>query len=823
MEYHEAANVLFELRQFRPKPGTASTRDLLAEIGDPHLEYPSVQIGGTNGKGSSARMLEAILREDGRSVGLYTSPHFDDLRERFRVNGRVIPKAAVIEFVDAVKSYITQRAATGDPVTFFEATTALALWHFGNEGVDIAVLEVGIGGQFDATCVVDPVASAVTNVSLEHTEILGETVREIARDKAHIAPRQTALITAAQGDALSAVRERVEELHDERDTGIPVAEQIRTVGTSEDDDITVAYVGRSNHVEATIHVSGGDWEIDTEIPLLGAFQATNAGIASALARELGVTESDTIATGLRSAHWPGRAEVMDDAPLVMLDGAHNPDACAQLATILEEFAFDRLLLVVGVMHEKDHTAMADALPIPDVVYPCRPATERAGDQAALATVFDEAGAGLVNPVAAVEEAVEAALVAANPNDCVLVTGSLFTVAEARQRWVRTSIPKRIRDRDDVERALTATDADLDVHARTQDAGFHRVVKTRVYPRQARWLEKEIRTLGGAGASTAQHETVEEPVDVLLLGTEAHFDALLEEMADAPEGIGALRKHIAPLIGPNHGTGGDLPWTDEPAIMGILNVTPDSFHDGGEYTGSSAAIIQADAMIDAGATIIDIGGESTRPGAEPVDTQTEIDRVVPIVEELVDRDVMVSVDTRKAAVAKAALEAGADMLNDVSGLDDPEMRFVAAEYDVPLVIMHSIDTPVVPERHTAYDDVVEDVIRELRERVLLAEKAGLDRDQIIVDPGIGFGKSAAESFELLGRAGELRGLGCPILIGHSHKSMFESIGQEAGERLPATVAGTAIATAAGADIIRVHDVPENVAAVRAVLSAGTREE
>lgn len=822
MEYHEAANFLFELRQFRPKPGTASTRDLLAQIDDPHLAYPAVQIGGTNGKGSTARMLEAILRTDGRSVGLYTSPHFDDLRERFRVDGRLIPKAAVVEFVEAVEGYITRRAADGDPVTFFEATTAMALWFFGREEVDIAVLEVGIGGQFDATCVVDPVASAVTNVSLEHTEILGETVQEIARDKAHVAPRDTALITAARGEALEAIRTRVAELHEERDTGLPPAEHVCTVGDG-GHDVSIDYEGRTNHVESAIALEGPDWTIETRIPLLGAFQATNAGIAAALARELDVDDVSTIAHGLRSAYWPGRAEVMNDAPLVMLDGAHNPDACEHLRTILDEFAYDRLLLVVGVMHEKDHTAMAAALPTPDVVYPCRPATERAGDQAALATVFDEAGAGTVTPVAPVEEAVEAALAEANPDDCVLVTGSLFTVAEARQRWVRASMPKRIRDRDDVRRALSAADADLDVHAGTVDAGVHRVLKTRVYPRQARWLEKELRTLGGAGASTAQHETVEEPVDLLLLGTEAHFASLLETMEDAPEGIGALRKHVAPLIGTNDTPDRAFPWAEEPAIMGILNVTPDSFHDGAQYETPNAAIARAEAMIEAGATIVDVGGESTRPGAEPVDDDTEIERVVPVIEALGDREVMLSVDTRKANVAEAALEAGADMLNDVSGLEDPEMRFVAAEYDVPLVVMHSIDAPVVPGRHTEYDDVVEDVIRDLRERVLLAEKAGLDREQIIVDPGVGFGKAPAESFELIGRAGELRGLGCPIMIGHSHKSMFDAIDRAAGERLSATVAGTAIATAAGADIIRVHDVPENVAAVRAVLAAGTREE
>jgi dihydropteroate synthase len=170
------------------------------------------------------------------------------------------------------------------------------------------------------------------------------------------------------------------------------------------------------------------------------------------------------------------------------------------------------------------------------------------------------------------------------------------------------------------------------------------------------------------------------------------------------------------------------------------------------------------------------------------------------------------------VARAALDAGADVLNDVSGLADPEMRLVAAEYDVPVVVMHSIETPVDPDTDVHYDDVVEDVVADLSERVLLAEKAGLDRSQILVDPGLGFGKSAAESFELLGRLDEFRALGCPILVGHSHKSMFDGAGVPAGNRGSATVAGSALAAARGADVIRVHDVAENVAAIRSVEAA-----
>lgn len=820
MEYYEAANALFELRQFRPKPGTASTRDVLAYLGDPHEGVEYVQVAGSNGKGSTARMTEAILREHGLTVGLYTSPHFDDVRERFRVNNRMIPKAAVTRFVELVGDYLTERAATGDPVTFFEATTAMGLWYFGREDVDVAVLEVGIGGQYDATCVVEPIASAVTSVSLEHTEILGDTIEEIARDKTHVAPRENPLVTGATGEALDAVIERCHELHEERGTDLDPANRVCTVGGAEA-DVHAQYLGRTNHAEARVTLTGADWSVDTRIPLLGRYQAHNAGMAASLARHVRPITTDEIARGLRAAAWPGRFEIMRTDPLVVLDGAHNPAASTALAAMVDEFDYRDLVLVFGAMHEKEHREMAAALSTADRVITCRPMRDRAADPVALANVFDNIGTPDTQTIRPVEAAVTRAIAEADDDDLVLVTGSLFTVAEARQRWARTNIPKRIMGTDDAETALRASSVNFDLAPTAVRGGVHRVIKTRLHQRQARWVEEEFRARGGTCARMGLAETIEEPVDVILMGTRAEFDALFEAMREAPDGLDILASDLAATVSDTADHHESFPWDDGPAIMGILNVTPDSFHDGGQYEGTMDAIEQATSMIEAGATIIDIGGESTRPGADPVDPVTERERIIPVIEAIAETDVAISVDTRKSAVAQAALEAGADMLNDVSGLGDPEMRFVAAEYDVPLVVMHSIDTPVVPDRHVHYDDVVEDVIVELREKVLLAEAAGLDREQIIIDPGLGFGKSAAESFELLGRAEELAGLGCPVMIGHSHKSMFELIDRGPDDRAAGTVAGTAIATAGGVDIIRVHDVAANVAARDAVLAAQYR--
>jgi dihydropteroate synthase len=815
MDYHEAANFLFDLRRFRPKPGTESTAALLAHLGDPHEEVDFVQVAGSNGKGSTARMTERALREADLDVGLYTSPHFDDVRERVRVNGRKIPKAALVEYVESVREYVEDKAADGEAPTFFEVMTGLALWHFGREEVDVAVLEVGIGGKYDATSVVDPVASAVTSVTLEHTGIIGETIAEIAHDKAHVAPDDALLVTATTGEAFENVR--------------AYAGDVVRVGTNDRDtadspDVRVEYGGRTNHTEAAVSVSGSDWEVDTEIPLLGEYQARNAGVAVALARQVaGVTE-DELARGLRKADWPGRFEVMGRDPVVVLDGAHNPGACAALAETVSEFdgEYDDLHLVFGAMHDKDLRGMAEALPTPDRMVACQPNLDRAEDEEVVARAFEETGAGEVLTRNAVEGAVENALNAASEDDLVLVAGSLFAVAEARTRWTRAEIPKRIRNLDDAREALEGADVTDPGVWRMRGKAVHRVLKTRVQVRQARYLKEEMLSLGGECAVSGTNEQDDQNVDVVLMGTLAQFKRLAGKLDGQPYGLSVFADELRDALGiQTDRERRGYPWEEGTAVMGILNVTPDSFHDGGRYEAVEDAVTRAEEMVESGADIIDVGGESTRPGADEIPVADEIDRVVPVIERIADADALVSIDTRKAEVAAAALDAGADILNDVSGLEDPEMRFVAADHDAPIVVMHSIDAPVVPEKDVHYDDVVEDVIDELEEKVLLAEKAGLDREQIIVDPGLGFGKESAESFELLGRTDEFHALECPVLVGHSHKSMFGIIGEDE-DRTAATVAGTAIAAERGADIVRVHDVAENAAAVNAVAAADDPE-
>lgn len=254
-----------------------------------------------------------------------------------------------------------------------------------------------------------------------------------------------------------------------------------------------------------------------------------------------------------------------------------------------------------------------------------------------------------------------------------------------------------------------------------------------------------------------------------------------------------------------------------AVMGILNVTPDSFADGGRFTDAGEALGAAARMIEAGVDIIDVGGESTRPGAAPVGEAEETERVVPAIEAIKrEMPVRVSVDTRKAGVARRALDAGADMVNDVSGLRDPEMLPLVGERRVPVVVMHMRGTPATMQRETGYDDLPGSIVGFLRERVEAAAEAGIAEDKILVDPGIGFGKSTDGNLSILGRLGALAGLGRPLLIGASRKTFIGALlDLPVEQRLEGSLAVAGFAAAEGAHVIRAHDVEATVRVVRMI--------
>jgi dihydropteroate synthase len=363
------------------------------------------------------------------------------------------------------------------------------------------------------------------------------------------------------------------------------------------------------------------------------------------------------------------------------------------------------------------------------------------------------------------------------------------------------------------------------------AVFRVVVVDGLDARRANILKQEALACGaeaavpwGAIAGT-QHEE-----KVAVFATESQLRRLCAKLMGQPFDLAKVAYEIESSVRnfseprtvkmPVHG--GKLVVGTKPLVMGILNVTPDSFSDGGKSLKLSDAIADGRRMAKAGADIIDVGGESTRPGAEPVSLKVESERVIPVIEGLSKSvNVPISIDTRHAKVARAALDAGASIINDVSAFGDPAMARLAAQKGCPVVLMHMRGEPHTMQDDPRYGDVVEDVARFLAERSSYAASKGVRADRIIIDPGIGFGKTAEHNLELLRRLGELRSLGYPLLVGPSRKAFIGKVlGLPVDERLEGTLAAVALAVANGADAVRVHDVAE---ARRAAMMAWAARE
>lgn len=315
---------------------------------------------------------------------------------------------------------------------------------------------------------------------------------------------------------------------------------------------------------------------------------------------------------------------------------------------------------------------------------------------------------------------------------------------------------------------------------------------------------------------------ERPAHLLAGQSHIGFDHVVDLRGGGPvvvdeAPLARLADQRAPLCGVSQ---------DRPRIMGILNVTPDSFSDGGQHDTLAAAVARAGVMAEA-ADFLDIGGESTRPGAREVPIAEEIARTAPVIRAIREAGLRlpISIDTRKAAVAEAALDAGADIVNDVSAMTfDPDMARLVAEREVPICLMHSRGDPETMQNDPRYDDVLSDVLRSLSERVEAARAAGIKEANIIVDPGIGFGKTVAHNLTLLRGLSALHDLGLPVLLGASRKRFIGTIGgaEVAAERMPGSLAVALQGIAQGAQIIRVHDVAETAQAFRLWLAMATPE-
>jgi len=339
------------------------------------------------------------------------------------------------------------------------------------------------------------------------------------------------------------------------------------------------------------------------------------------------------------------------------------------------------------------------------------------------------------------------------------------------------------------------------------------------PRAANILKQEMLAAGGEAAIS--YHTICDltiPTDCLLSGTERQFELAAAKMAAQPFGLKSLSAELECAIRNLGQCGsrkvGPLELGKRTLVMGILNVTPDSFSGDG-ITDSQSALARGLEMASQGADIIDVGGESTRPGAEGPTTEEELARVIPVIKALAEKcDILISVDSRNPAVVEKALESGASIVNLVGGIRTPEMADLIAKFDVPVILMHMQGEPDTMQQNPRYGDVVDEIISDFRRQISDAVAAGINPEKIILDPGIGFGKTPVHNLEILNRLGEMRILGFPIMVGLSRKSFIGKIlDADERNRLEGSIAGAVLASEKGTDMVRVHDVAETVRAIR----------
>jgi dihydrofolate synthase/folylpolyglutamate synthase len=411
--YQEGIEYLYNLQKYGIKFGLSKTSNLMKALGNPHRGRKYIHIAGTNGKGSVATFIASILKHAGIKVGLYSSPHLVRFTERFRINNEEISREKTACLIDELKGAVV----SDSPPTFFEATTAMAFLYFARENTDIAIMEVGMGGRLDATNIITPLVSVITNISMEHQFFLGSRLLDIAGEKGGIIKEGVDLVTGAtQPSVISLFKS--------------ICQAKRT---------SMWRVGKDISYRTTkygFHYKGIKRRFNRlQLGLKGNFQVRNAAVALAaieLLEKQGTRISHgDIQEGLKNSAWPGRMQVVAEDPKVLLDGAHNPAAIRALAkSIRSGFEYRRLILVIGIMADKEIGQMLRGIvPVADYVIYTRPVYSRAADPEIL---MSEAAPlerpGKVEPL--LTKAIEKARDMADPEDLIVICGSLFTVGEA---------------------------------------------------------------------------------------------------------------------------------------------------------------------------------------------------------------------------------------------------------------------------------------------------------------------------------------------------------------------------------------------------------
>jgi len=434
MTYQEAVSYLESLIDYERTPAGAAAarlwnldrmREMLHAVGDPHLRLRCLHIAGTKGKGSTAAMATSILTAAGYRVGLYSKPHLISFRERIRIGSDLIPEEEVAALTEELRPVIeATRSSELGPPSFFEAYTLMAFVHFARQGVDLAVMETGLGGRLDATNVVSPLVCAITRIGFDHTLELGNTLVQIAAEKAGIIKPGVTVISAPQAEEVMEVL---------LDACLERRAQLIVVGEPGGPQVTVTRSSRRRQV-FTVHTSGVTYA-NLECPLLGAHQAENAAVAVGLVEALAphgiAVPPEAVRTGIKTVRWAGRFQIVSRRPHVILDGAHNVVGAAALARTVEAlFPGKRMVLVLGVGRDHDAEAIARELgPVADRVITTASQSPRAADAHELQRlVFRHCcHTSAYTPVSlAVREAIEQS----RPSDVIVITGSLYVVGEA---------------------------------------------------------------------------------------------------------------------------------------------------------------------------------------------------------------------------------------------------------------------------------------------------------------------------------------------------------------------------------------------------------
>ncbi len=411
--YRDAISYLYSLQKYGIKFGLSKTENLLKAFGDPHKGQRYIHIAGTNGKGSVAAFIGSILKAAGLKVGFYSSPHLVRFSERFRINGEEMGRDTAAGLIEELRRAFAPEA----PPTFFEATTAMALIYFARENTDLAIMEVGMGGRLDATNVITPLVSGITNISMEHQDFLGNRLVDIAKEKGGIIKKGVDVVTAAAQPSVIRALEAI------------AAERVAPLWR----------VGRDMRYRTTasgFHYTGVGLRMKgLRLGLTGMLQARNAALALGIIERLGqkgvsVSEED-IRKGLQNTAWPGRMQIVGTNPTILLDGAHNPAALRVLArSIRAGFEYRRLVLVIGVMADKAIGEMMRAIvPFADYLICTRPVYSRAAEPEVLMAKAAPFGKPS-EIVPLLTDALDRATRMADPRDLVVVCGSLFTVGEA---------------------------------------------------------------------------------------------------------------------------------------------------------------------------------------------------------------------------------------------------------------------------------------------------------------------------------------------------------------------------------------------------------